>query len=369
MKILHLNSNYLYTTLFDKMVQNLEKRGIENTVFMPVNGKKSFVIQPRDFVYYPVAFNNIDRYFFYYKQLKIFNKLRNTLFSFSFDITHAHTLFTDGYSAYKLKKKYKIPYVVTVRNTDVNTFFKRIIHLRRLGIQILKNADMVVFLSETYKKMVIDCYVPNNMQKEINDKSRVIPNGIDEYWFQNKGTPKELSNKKSANLLHVGVINKNKNVLTTIKAIEILQNRGFNINFSVVGRIDDKSIYQQIKDIDFVTYIEPKSQEELISIYRKQDIFVMPSITETFGLVYAEAMSQGLPVVYTRGQGFDRQFKEGIVGHSVDCLKPVDIADKINDIIDNYEVISSNCISLCDKFEWKKISIIYEKLYSQVLEV
>ena len=38
-------------------------------------------------------------------------------------------------------------------------------------------------------------------------------------------------------------------------------------------------------------------------IYRENDIYVMPSIIETFGLVYAEAMSQGLPVIYTRGQG------------------------------------------------------------------
>jgi len=46
----------------------------------------------------------------------------------------------------------------------------------------------------------------------------------------------------------------------------------------------------------------------------------MPSITETFGLVYAEALSQGLPVLYTRGQGFDRQFEEGEVGYAVDCF-------------------------------------------------
>lgn len=40
----------------------------------------------------------------------------------------------------------------------------------------------------------------------------------------------------------------------------------------------------------------------------------MPSHKETFGLVYAEAMSQGLPIIYTKNQGFDGQFPDGYVG-------------------------------------------------------
>ena len=42
----------------------------------------------------------------------------------------------------------------------------------------------------------------------------------------------------------------------------------------------------------------------------------MPSITETFGLVYGEALSQGLLIIYTKGQGFDGQIKEKLAGYS-----------------------------------------------------
>ena len=76
----------------------------------------------------------------------------------------------------------------------------------------------------------------------------------------------------------------------------------------------------------------------------------MPSKTETFGLVYAEAMSQGLPVIYTRGQGFDGQFEEGEVGYSVDCKDKKEISMKIIDIINNYDVISRNAINLVDRY-------------------
>ena len=44
--------------------------------------------------------------------------------------------------------------------------------------------------------------------------------------------------------------------------------------------------------------------------------FCLPSHAETFGLVYVEAMSQGLPIIY-EGQGFDKQFQDG----EVDCIE------------------------------------------------
>ena len=37
----------------------------------------------------------------------------------------------------------------------------------------------------------------------------------------------------------------------------------------------------------------------------------MPSKYETFGLVYPEAMSRGIPIVYTKNQGFDKYFEDG----------------------------------------------------------
>ena len=52
---------------------------------------------------------------------------------------------------------------------------------------------------------------------------------------------------------------------------------------------------------------------------RSCSVFAMPSIFETFGLVYLEALSQNLPVVYTKGQGIDGMF-DNTVGIGVDPL-------------------------------------------------
>ena len=146
-----------------------------------------------------------------------------------------------------------------------------------------------------------------------------------------------------------------------------MQDRGYDITFSVVGPVEDQKMYREILQHSFIKYFGPQAKEKLISFYRSNDIFVMPSITETFGLVYAEAMSQGLPVIYTKGQGFDSQFEEGTVGYHVNCFNPDEIADRINDIIDNYEALSKNCLRLCVRFDWCDIAQKYLSIYNEVL--
>ena len=92
----------------------------------------------------------------------------------------------------------------------------------------------------------------------------------------------------------------------------------------------------------------------------------MPSKRETFGLVYVEAMSQGLPVIYTKGQGFDTQFKEGEVGYHVQYNDAEEIAETILKIAKNYKKMSENAIKKSEEFNWEDISKIYIENYNQI---
>ena len=115
-----------------------------------------------------------------------------------------------------------------------------------------------------------------------------------------------------------------------------------------------------------MTYIPPQGKEDLMQIYRRNDLFVMPSHTESFGLVYAEAMSQGLPVIYTRGQGFDGQFPEGVVGWPVSDKDPQELANAIILCIQNYSKLHSAVIQNAKVFNWKDICEQYYKIYQCV---
>ena len=77
-------------------------------------------------------------------------------------------------------------------------------------------------------------------------------------------------------------------------------------------------------------------------------------------------MSQGLPIIYTRGQGFDGQFAEGEVGYSVQYDSAEEIADRVKDILDKYEIISRNCIKKVDRFDWDKIAKEYIDIYKGI---
>lgn len=364
MKILHINS-YLSGSSFYKNLYNKQRDSdLDIDVYVPVaRSTDDSSLKLEDYITLSKNHSKYDRLFFYAKHKKILEDVKEKYAIDEYSIIHAHSLFSNGYIAYKLKKDFGIPYIVAVRNTDINLFFKKMILLRKLGVQILKEAKSVIFLSKPYRNFVIKKYIPNKLKKEILDRSEVIPNGIDDFWFQNLGEPKPPFEKENLKLLYVGVLDKNKNLATTVKAIKILQERGFNIKFTIVGRIKDKSVYRSIKDLPYVNYVIPKPKETLISIYRSNDIFVMPSVTETFGLVYAEAMSQGLPVIYSKGQGFDGQFNEGVVGYSVESSSAVEISNKVEDILANYVDISKNCVNKVDKFNWRKISEEYIQLY------
>lgn len=372
MKVLHINCNYLTTVLHQTMIEHLNQTGVESVVFAPTYDETKAVITPNNQVVVRSCFRKSDRYFFQYKQLKIRRALLKAVNVKEFDCTHAYTVFTDGNVAYELFKKYHIPYVVAVRSTDVNVFFKKMPHLRKRGVQILKNAAAVFFLSEPYRKHVLERYIPVEMRLEIEQKSHIISNGIDDFWLENsyrKDVQESLDRfkQKKLRIIFAGRIAGVKNPLMTQAAIRILQENGWQVEFTAVGKIENQSLYEELIQDSNTQYISAKPKEELIGLYRRNDVFVMPSRAETFGLVYAEALTQGLPVLYTANQGFDGQFPEGTVGYSVDARNPEDIAKKILAVVERYEEISMNCESNAKKFCWADICKQYKMLYREIV--
>lgn len=348
------------------MIEHLDAIGYSNQVFVPTYDKKLSVIVPNENVCLCECFRKWDRLFFDYKQAKIRRGIESNIEITNFDVIHAYTLFSDGNCARKVSHKYSIPYVVAVRNTDVNDFFRFMPHLRRRGVQIMLDAKAVFFLSESYRKQVFEKYIPSQYWTEIEKKTHIIPNGIDAYWLENAVSTIKKIDKKSIKLIYAGRIDRNKNIKTTQKAMEILRKQGYETSLSVVGKIQDEKEFRIIEMDPYTRFFHAMAKDELIDKYRSSDIFVMPSFTESFGLVYAEAMSQGLPVVYSKGQGFDGQFNEGLVGYHVEANSPNDVADGIKHIIDNYLIIQKNVVSLAKEFSWAKLIEKYDRVYKTI---
>lgn len=371
LNVFHINSNYLTSKLHENLIEKLEEKKITNTIYMPIKEETidEFLYESKYDVQSPVTFNDKDKFIFTWKQRKIIRKMEELYDFEDVDVIHAHTLFTDGNVARYLSRKYNVPYIVTVRGmTDIDGFFKKRINLRPRGRKILKESSVIIFLSEANKETLLSEYLEKD-RTFYEQKSRVIPNGIDDFWFDNEYRPKELASEGFVNLLYVGKLKKSKNAPSVVEAMRILKDK-FNIHAKAtfIGKVVDQSIYDELKAVDDVPVklLPPADKDSLLEVYRNNDVFIMPSYSETFGLVYPEAMSQGLPVIYSKGQGFDGQFDSGQVGFPVDPYDPEDIAEKVANIIKNYETISENAIEKYKMFNWQNISDKLITVYNDV---
>ena len=366
LNVLHITNDYFNSEVYKQLHHALLKAGINSTVFAPVT-YSSEVLQD-DYVECIKCFSKYDRLFFDHKQRKIYTKLSQIIRRENPSLIHAHFVFSAGYLAYKAKREYGIPYIVTVRNTDINTFFRYCFWLRKTGVEILRNAERVIFISKAYQNIIADKYLPSSIRQLIARKSLCIPNGVSQYWIDNINAPKVLPHEP-LRLIFAGTINKNKNIIAIAKACDTLLTEGIETILTVVGGVENKMLYQILEqNYPRIVFMQKQKQETLMSIYRNNDIFVMPSFSETFGLVYVEAMSQGLPIIYTKNQGFDKQFDEGTVGYHVSPKEPTEIVDRVKDIIKGYGKLSINCVAMSANFNWTMIAERYIDLYESVLE-
>ena len=366
MKVLQLANGYLGNRLYRELFDRFRRDGVDLGVFVPVSTKGECPAgEPEDVKILP-CFGQMDRLLFYSKQKKMLRAIESRWNVSSFDLIHAHTVFSGGYAAWKLHEKYGLPYLVAVRNTDVNVFFRYMVHLRHVGVNILRDAATVIFLSPAYQNFVIETYVPKRYQEEIRSRSLVLPNGISDLFVKDRCPPHPLP-EQGVRLAYVGDISENKNLRTTIAAMEALERQGISATLTVAGPVKEKKYEGYLEKFPFVTDLGRQPPERVKAVLRQSDVFVMPSHRETFGLVYAEAMSQGLPVLYTRGQGFDGHFPDGAVGYAVDDRDPADVAEKIRAAMGNYDVLARNAYESAQKFSWDKIAQQYLELYQSAL--
>lgn len=366
MRVLHINSYYqtgaFYKNLFDRQVA----LGDQIAVYTPV--PKGFDPAGRDFgPYAAVDPNHLkwDRLIFQLKQRKMLRGALKRYARGEFDVIHAHSLLTNGGIALGLHKRFGIPYIVAVRDTDVNVLLKRMPHLRPLARRILKHASKVIFLSSSYRDRALAPYLSGEDLKAVMEKSAVVPNGIDALWLKDQPAPRAAASPDGVNLLFVGQLVARKNLPAAIRAAEALAKRGRKVKLTVAGQPVDEKVVEAAKACPLVELLPPRPMAELMPLYRAADAFLLPSGRETFGLVYAEAISQGLPVLYTRGQGFDGQFPDGTVGFAIDPDGPETIADKIEQILADLPRFSRAALEGSAKFDWDGIAQTYEAMYAE----
>ncbi|MBO4690504.1 MAG: glycosyltransferase family 4 protein [Paludibacteraceae bacterium] len=362
--ILHIAPNYVDKPLYRQLFEAIHDTNCSRKqfVFACDNCKHATTELNSNIHIVDRSFSIIERFLFFPKQRYLLREIEKCVPINEIRLIHAHTLFSSGYLAYQLHKKFGIPYIVAVRNTDVNVFFKHMPHLRHIGREVVAHAQKVIFISPAYRDQVIGKYLP----LDLINYAEVIPNGIDPYFLENMS--QHSSSKDAIRLIYVGRIEKAKNIHTIVKVADILAEQGKNVKLTLIGKIIDKQYQRLIESRNsHIEWHDQCPKQNVMNFLRKNDIFIMPSYAETFGLVYAEAMSQGLPVIHTKGQGFDGFFPDGEIGYAVPAENAKDIVSAIDCILKNYNKMSNNCVKEVHHFDWKSIAQKYDNIYQSII--
>ena len=367
LRVLHVCS-YFEDGFYREFMRAEQAAGIDLSVFyFAQKGSASLDDAGLDYLRQSFCYTRLDRLSYFGKQEKALRALKRAYAGERYDLLHAHSLFSNGYLCWRLRQKQGTPYVVAVRSGDVNQFFARVPLLRGLGVRILCGAERVVFLSGKTRDHVLETYVPSAGREALRARCEVVPNGIAQVFLDRRGAPRtDRPQGKALRLITVAYLNELKNQKAVIRAAELLIQRGYDVTYRVIGRKRDPAYAAEVIASPLVSYAEPMPQTALIDEYRDADVFVMPSYKETFGLTYVESMSQGVPVVYTRGQGFDGQSPEGTVGLAVDPDSPEEIAAAVEKILDAYPALSRSAVEGAGAFEWSVIAERYRKLYAEI---
>lgn len=376
--ILHLCSYYTGSTVYRDLVNELaqDQRIGSQFVYSPIrNANLNQKYSPSGSnvsIYYAHCQNRMTRVSLLFKQLKFwrafFSSPKACAALENATVIHAHTLYADGLMAYLMFKFHKKPYVLTVRGTDINLGDRYFFLWRPLIRAVLRNARQVFFVSPSHLTLAAQRY------GDQLTKTSVISNGLDRYWLEHAvGRKQRTGEPKVLTGIFIGALTRNKNLNATLKAFHLAAN-GRPYRFLVVGgtyeeyeRVFgklDPAIQSQTTFLGFVNDL-PVIREVLA----EADVFVMPSFSETFGLSYLEAISQGTPVIYSKNQGIDGYFATGQIGYSCNPSNIHSIADAIHATLGRFPQglhYSSSEDNPALLFSWQKVaSCLIDKGYKR----
>jgi glycosyltransferase involved in cell wall biosynthesis len=259
---------------------------------------------------------------------------------------------------------------------------------RRFFIKIYAGLFTKVFtvLSATYSNRIIT--VSRTAKKDIvqwkpkfKEKVEVIYEAVDPI-FKNISNPKVIQKVKNEFklskkvILYIGSTRPYKNLPRLIKAFNLLCRENDNCYQLVIGVNDSRNISllrkltKRYGLIDSTVFINNLTDEEIVALMNVAEIFVFPSLTESFGLPPLEAMACGTPVITSNAGSLPE-----VVGDAALLVNPEnveDIASAIETVLTNKKLrkeLIKKGFERVKTFSWEKTAKETLEVYESVLGV
>lgn len=276
------------------------------------------------------------------------------------DIVHAHYLLPQGLAGVMISRATKTPLILTAAGTDVNLLARR--GLPRLLVQyvLFRSSSRVIAVSQDLliKLRNLGCknatYIPNCVEPVRNNFSR---ESLDAH-----------------HILFVGSLTTVKRPNVLVQAFRRVADQVPDARLTIVGIGPMRQVLEEMVSkldlVDKVCLAGYLQGEELMRLYRKSTVFVLPSAMEGLSLALLEAMSFGTPIIVSASAhcGVIQDEVNGLIFRSDDVN---DLARKIVWLFENPEKsvkLSVNAkLKLEQEYSLAMVAPKLEKVYSEVL--
>jgi glycosyltransferase involved in cell wall biosynthesis len=252
---------------------------------------------------------------------------------------------------FDVNEKRRFPLISTIR-FKLNILF----YIQSISF---KKASGVIFISH---------YAQDKINKILNlnpNFQKVIYHGVSEQF--NK-IPKKIEeiipNQKKITILYVSTIWVYKHPLNVIEAIKNLVNKGFNLDFILVGNPEEKVTSNKLQKLlqnkdysKYITWFKNVSLNEVSKFYKSSDIFIFASTCENMPNILIEAMSSGLPIACSNYYPMPEFLEDA--GIYFDPLNISSIEDALKKLIIDQNLrrnLSIKSYELSKKYNWEKCS-------------
>lgn len=259
------------------------------------------------------------------------------------NIIHAHKLTFEGFVGYFISKYLNKKLIISIRQTDFSVLKIRK-DLLPFVRQILKYSSKIFIIAPYMKIHLKQILGSDFFLNFVEPKLVYMPNVVELSRFI--FSPSE----KQGNLLTISWLDKKavkrKNLYSLFKAMSQIDNKMICLDLIGSGNYERKVRKWATKlglsgRVNFLGFIPNERIGEYI---RRSKALLLPSLSETFGVVYVEALACGTPILYSKNTGFDGLF-DG-VGVAVNPKSVDDIKQGIITILKNNDFFRKNITKL-----------------------
>jgi len=277
-----------------------------------------------------------------------------------YDVLHAN-YWVSGAVGHRLKHELNLPLVTTFHSLDrvkAEVGLDDDVPLRpRVEAQVVRCADLVIASTHEERRQLEHHYGADPSRIEI------IPQGVDATLFSpgdREAAKRSLGLGGRPVLVFVGRIQPLKGADLAVRALAELPDSRTELLIvggpsGPDGEQELARLHSLVEELGLVTrvrFVPPRRHEELADYYRAADVCVVPSRSESFGLVALEAAACGTPVVASDVGGLRIVVDDGRTGLLVAERDPHAFADAIGRALRDSDAMAANAIAHASTFRW-----------------